>query len=132
MIGLSKIGTAAEAAMSVKDGATIGISIRGLAGWPQKMIRAIGSGSFFNFSRNAKKVVFCGDFTAGAFKIAVENGNPTILQESKLELSVDLVDQITYSSKYAKSIAAGGPGYRKGCFFLSELERPALIEILRH
>jgi|LSQX01.2.fsa_nt_gb acyl CoA:acetate/3-ketoacid CoA transferase len=41
MFGLSKIRTAAEAAMAIRDGAAIGICTLGLAGWPEEVARAI-------------------------------------------------------------------------------------------
>lgn len=38
---MSKVRTADEAVMAIKDGATVGIAIMGLAGWPEEVARAI-------------------------------------------------------------------------------------------
>ena len=38
---MSKIVTADEAAKAIKDGATVGVALMGLAGWPEEVARAI-------------------------------------------------------------------------------------------
>lgn len=66
--------------------------------------RVVGSGGFINISQNSRKVVFCGTFTAGGLKVAIEDGKLVILQEGKYKKLVEHVDQITYSGKYARNI----------------------------
>ncbi|UWG98089.1 acyl CoA:acetate/3-ketoacid CoA transferase [Dehalobacter sp. DCM] len=64
--------------------------------------RAIGIGGFMNVTSNAKKVVYCGTFTAGGLEVKVEEGKLSIVQEGKNKKFVDAVEQITFSGKYAQ------------------------------
>jgi hypothetical protein len=65
----------------------------------------MGPGGFINISQCAKKVVFCGTFTAGGFKVATGDGKLTILQEGRTKKFLDKVEQITYSGAYAARTA---------------------------
>ena len=63
-----------------------------------------GCGGAINISQGAKKVVFCGTFTAKGLKESVKDGKLVIEQEGQICKFVEEVDQITFSGEYAKSI----------------------------
>ena len=60
-----------------------------------------GSGGFIDISQSAKKVVFCGTFTTGGLKTAIENGRLVIQQEGRIHKFLPAVEHITFSSRYA-------------------------------
>lgn len=64
--------------------------------------RCVGCGGFINIAQNAKKVVYCGTFTAGGLKVAIEDGKLVIKQEGRGRKYVNKVEQVTFSGPYAK------------------------------
>lgn len=54
--------------------------------------------------QNAKRVVFCGTFTAKGFQADVGAGKIQIRSEGAIKKLVGQVDQITFSGKYAGKI----------------------------
>lgn len=65
--------------------------------------RYVGCGGFINISQNAKKVIFCGIFTAKGLKCEVNN-KLNILSEGMIKKFVKNVMQITFSGEYAQKI----------------------------
>lgn len=63
-----------------------------------------GCGGFINITQNAKKVLFCGSFTAGGLKVQIEDGKLHIVQEGEAKKFLEHVEQITYSGEYGQKI----------------------------
>ncbi len=63
--------------------------------------RVNGPGGFINITQTAKKVIYCGTFTAGKQDIRIEDGKVNIVQDGKYLKFVKDVEQITFSGKYA-------------------------------
>lgn len=64
--------------------------------------RMVGCGGFVNITQNAKKVVFCGTFTAGKSQIEITEHGLDIVQDGGSVKFIGQVEQITFSGRYAR------------------------------
>jgi len=63
--------------------------------------RIAGCGGFINITQNAKRVFYCGTFTAGGFKADIKDGKLEILKEGAEKKFLNQVEQVTFSGSYA-------------------------------
>jgi propionate CoA-transferase len=66
--------------------------------------RVAGIGGFMNISQNARKIVFCGTFTAGGFDAVFQDGRVRIVTEGRERKFLDQVEHITYSGAHGRNL----------------------------
>lgn len=65
--------------------------------------RCTGAGGFIDITQNAKKVVFCGTFSARGAIYNFENERLKIIKEGKIRKMVSQVSQISFNGKISRS-----------------------------
>ena len=66
--------------------------------------RLAGVGGFVNITQTAKRLVFCGTFTAGGLEIAAERGRLTIVRKAASASSSSEVEQLSFSAARSRQI----------------------------
>jgi len=64
--------------------------------------KVAGAGGFINITQNAKKVVFCGTFTACELQIQITDAKLHIAKEGVQRKFIPLVEHVTFSGEYAQ------------------------------
>lgn len=66
--------------------------------------RLAGAGGFIDITQNAKKVCYCGTFTAKGLEIACQEGKLSIVTEGSKKKFVNEIEHITFSGRYAVKV----------------------------
>ncbi len=91
--------------------------------------RLAGAGGFINISQNARRLVFCGTFSARGLKTEVRDGQLRILQDGKQSKFIDKVEQITFSGELSRATRQGVLFVTERCVFSLEPDGLELIEV---
>ena len=65
--------------------------------------RLAGVGGFVNITQTARKLVFCGTFTAGGLRVKVGQGGIRIIKEGVQKKFVERIEQVSFNAARARS-----------------------------
>ncbi len=63
-----------------------------------------GVGGFVNITQSAKRIAFCGTFTASGLRVSVEDRRLRIVEEGKVRKFVEAVEQVSFSAERARQL----------------------------
>ena len=66
--------------------------------------RFAGVGGFVNISQTARRLVFCGTFTAGGLEADLSSGRLTIVKEGAIRKLVPRVEQLSFSANRSRTL----------------------------
>jgi propionate CoA-transferase len=66
--------------------------------------RVAGLGGFVNITQTARKLVFCGTFTADGLEVALTNGQLKIVREGRVPKFVERVEQLSFSAEHSRRV----------------------------
>ncbi len=91
--------------------------------------RVAGVGGFVNITQTARKLVFCGTFTAGGLEVAVEAGRLRIVREGKIRKFVECVEHLSFSAGRSREVGQDVLYITERCVFRLVKEGLQLIEL---
>jgi propionate CoA-transferase len=66
--------------------------------------RLAGVGGFVNISQTARRLVFCGTFTASGLEVEVTGGRVRIVTEGRVRKFVRAIEQVSFSAKRSREL----------------------------
>ena len=88
-----------------------------------------GVGGFVNITQTARRLVFCGTFTAGGLEVAVGGGKLQIVKEGSVRKFVKTVEQVSFSAARSRQVGQQVLYVTERAVFQLVLEGLELIEL---